>query len=498
MESPSQENNVQEKTSAEPPLELDAAGTKDTANAKRSFQWREVIRQAFDKARQTQQPTASRRELSKDKSKSLIVLGGAALAMLLLFLGIFSSPQKATKLNSTNRPGAPDLGRRTTPGQESAQAGSVTPMLNAQPNTDQAVNRSDVTPEDIDRTARPGRAEALAAAQQKAPKENSPQYALNRIDFDSALAHQPGYGAGPAYQRPPEPTFGAGLADQHAPQPPALAESPDAALRKPSLVFVRAAEAGVVGTPLIRPAIQEQAEFVTPLPPGTRLVARLESAISTGVKEPVIAVIEYNFEREGEIVIPAGAKAIGQLRQADRCGNVDIRFDRLQLPDGTAQKMDGVAMDLSFRPLKGAVSGTRSGTKFLVRTFTGLGTVAAYLVGNGGSSGFYGPLSESALLRERVANNVGIAGDEELNELAFNQNIVVTVPGNTRFYIVLGTGSTGRETGSRKAAASASGIEKGTTMPSLEELRQLMQLRQELSAMYQQNATPTAASETPQ
>jgi len=58
-----------------------------------------------------------------------------------------------------------------------------------------------------------------------------------------------------------------------------------------------------------------------------------------------------------------------------------------------------MAMGLSFRPLKWAVSGARSGTKFLVRTFTGLGTVAAYLVGNGGSSGFYGPLSESALLR---------------------------------------------------------------------------------------------------
>jgi hypothetical protein len=35
-------------------------------------------------------------------------------------------------------------------------------------------------------------------------------------------------------------------------------------------------------------------------------------------------------------------------------------------------------------------------------------------------------------------------------------------------------------------------------MPSLEELRQLLQLRQELSAMYQQTATPLAASETPQ
>jgi hypothetical protein len=35
-------------------------------------------------------------------------------------------------------------------------------------------------------------------------------------------------------------------------------------------------------------------------------------------------------------------------------------------------------------------------------------------------------------------------------------------------------------------------------MPTLEELRQLMQLRQELSAMYQQTAPPPATSQTPQ
>jgi hypothetical protein len=248
----------------------------------------------------------------------------------------------------------------------------------------------------------------------------------------------------------------------------------------------------------MRSAVLEQSDFVTLLPPGTRLVARLESAVSTGVKEPVVAVIEYNFEREGEIVVPAGAKAIGQLRQADRSGNVDIRFDRLEMPDGSTQRMDGVAMDLAFRPLKGSVSGKKTGTKFLVRTFTGLGTVASYLVGNGGSSGFYGPLSESALLRERVANNVGVAGDEELNELAFNQNIVVSVPGNTRFYIVLGTGAAGRDVRSKQAVAPVPAGSRDATTPSLEDLRQLMQLKQELSAMYQQAAVPPATSEMPQ
>jgi hypothetical protein len=475
MESPSQENSTLHTTPAESRADVEEAAEPEAADGKRGIQWREIIRQAFERARQTQQPRTTRRELSKDKSKSLVVLGGAAIVMLLLFLGIFSSPQKATK--TVGQAGAPDLGRRTTPGQESTQGGSVTPMLNAEVSGDQAVNRSDVTPEDIGRTARPGRAQALAA-QQTAPKENPPQYALSRIDFDSALAQEPGY------QRPQ--------------QPPSPGESPEAALRKPSLVFVRGADTGVAGGAPMRSAVLEQSDFVTLLPPGTRLVARLESAVSTGVKEPVVAVIEYNFEREGEIAVPAGAKAIGQLRQADRSGNVDIRFDRLEMPDGTTQRMDGVAMDLSFRPIKGSVSGTRTGTKFLVRTFTGLGTVAAYLVGNGGSSGFYGPLSESALLRERVANNVGVAGDEELNELAFNQNIVVTVPGNTRFYIVLGTGSVGRDAGSRQAAASVPAGSRVATMPNLEELRQLMQLRQELSAMYQQAGTPPATSETPQ
>ncbi len=89
--------------------------------------------------------------------------------------------------------------------------------------------------------------------------------------------------------------------------------------------------------------------------------------------------------------------SLGRAGGHGRSGIVDIRFDRLEMPDGTTQRMDGVAMDLAFRPLKGSVSGKKTGTKFLVRTFTGLGTVAAYLVGNGGGSGFYGPLSESAI-----------------------------------------------------------------------------------------------------
>jgi hypothetical protein len=87
------------------------------------------------------------------------------------------------------------------------------------------------------------------------------------------------------------------------------------------------------------------------------------------------------------------------------------------------------------------------------------------------------PLPGFACATRRVANNVGVAGDEELNDLAFNQNIVVTVPGNTMFCIVLGTGAVGRDGGSKQAVAPVLTGSRVATTPSLEELRQLMQLR---------------------
>ena|SRR5271157_5936425 len=64
-----------------------------------------------------------------------------------------------------------------------------------------------------------------------------------------------------------------------------------------SRTLAKRTQTTVPGGNSARPAAFEQSEFVTPLPTGTRLVARLESAVSTAVKEPVVAVVEYNYER---------------------------------------------------------------------------------------------------------------------------------------------------------------------------------------------------------
>src|SRR5258707_10341197 len=428
--------------------------------------WREIFRQAFDKARREQQVT-NRRELGRVRSRSLFLLAGAAIAVLLVFLGVFSSSNTARKSTDARRVGAPDLGRRETPGQQASdQTGSVTPLLNAQTGQPEAPGSQGVTPEDVGRTARP--AQPAIGVHPKSsttpvPKNVGPS-ALGKIVFSD-----PG-----------------GIQTAPAPSNSSVQSASDD-LRKPSLVFVRNVQSNPasVGARVATTALEENPVMLD-LPAGTKLVARLQSVVNSAIRTPVVAAIEYNYEKDGQIVVPAGAKALGTLQQADRSGYVAIRFDTIQMPDGTTEKIDAAAMSLSYGLLKGIISGRRTGTRFLVRTFTGLGTVATYLVGAGGSNGFNGPLSESAFLRDRIATNIGIASDQELNNLTFNQNVVVTVPGNTRFYIVVEKGTTVREEGARPATTQQV---INAPLPTGEELRQLMQLRQELSEMYQQSGT---------
>jgi hypothetical protein len=156
----------------------------------------------------------------------------------------------------------------------------------------------------------------------------------------------------------------------------------------------------------------------------TRLRARLESAASTAVRAPVLAVIEYNYERDGEIIIPAGAKAVGHIGDANRSGYVDLQFDSLLMPDGASVPIEAAATDLELRPLKGKVSGKNAGKNALVRSLSGIGQASAMFVGQGSLSQ---PLSESDLMRERVSDNIGETGDEEVSRLSVNQQIVVTV-----------------------------------------------------------------------
>src|SRR5437016_2624537 len=184
-------------------------------------------------------------------------------------------------------------------------------------------------------------------------------------------------------------------------------------------------------------------------------------------------------------------KAIGKFDESLQRLYVGIQFHTIQMSDETTQKIEGHAVGLQYQPLRGQVTGRNTGKKFLVRSLTGIGTILAATVGVQSGTGVTDALSNNVLLRERVANNVAVAGEQQLNDLAYHQNIVVTVPGNTRFYIVLAK-PTGSGVGTGPAGSAPAGHPNGASgyataaTPSVQELRELMELKRELTQMYQQ------------
>jgi hypothetical protein len=429
--------------------------------------WAALLRRAMQRSGPGEVRTnIKRQQLKEDRTRSFLLLAGLIVVLSLAFFAMFSTPNTGRK--DTARVDHPNLGR----GAATDTSRSVTPLLTADTRRPDE-GGGNVSPEDIHNTAKlrtlaQAGPSLQTSAEPPAPSPAPADYALNRIQFPAET---------PA-----------------APVPPPDANVPK--LTKASLVFVRATTANPGATPArsnIQPAVIERDPEFTALPAGTRLVARLQTPVSSAVKTPVVAAIEYNYERDGETVIPAGSKAFGELVQMNEHGYVGIQFHTIQMPDETTQKIDGHAVGLQFQPLRGEVTGRNTGTKFLVRSLTGVGTILAATVGVQSGTGVTDALSNNVLLRERVADNVAVAGEQQLNDLAYRQNIVVTVPGNTRFYIVLakpagGEGGGATRGGSVPASNSGGAFSSyaSAPAPSVQELRELLELKQELNQMYQQ------------
>jgi hypothetical protein len=202
-------------------------------------------------------------------------------------------------------------------------------------------------------------------------------------------------------------------------------------MKEPSLVFVRS----VAENPVAVAPSSKTDNDGTPrlkLTPGTRIQAKLETQISSAVSAPVVAVVEYTYAIGDRIVVPAGARVYGQLQQADRSGLVSVKFDEIELLDGAREKIDAVGTGLDLGPIKGSVYGKNTGKNFLVRAASGLGSVLAEIAGNNTSAAF----SENDMLRERLAENLGTAGDSEVMTLNAGSRIVVSVPADTKIYVV--------------------------------------------------------------
>ena len=204
----------------------------------------------------------------------------------------------------------------------------------------------------------------------------------------------------------------------------------------------------------VQPQMQNSAPAVDNLglAPGYHVAARLESMATTAVHAPVVAVIEYNYERDGEVIIPAGARAVGKIIQADPSGLVNIEFSSLEYPDGSTVPIDAVAANMNLQAIKGAVTGRQRGKSMLVRSLSGIGETAAMVVG---APSVNSSFSEGDLMRMQVANNIGNAGDEQIMRMLTLEHIVVSVPAGTEIYLVF----------EKSAAANAQDSDKTIQIP---------------------------------
>jgi hypothetical protein len=407
---------------------------------------RETAKQPYVPEKAKQKPSL------KDNTRVLLIGGGIALVLLLL--AISGVPRKP--LAPLKRSGTSSQEQSAKPPDSGANArGSVVPLMDSGRRPEEGTDQSMVHPEEIARTAN------------KQPKP-SPGTNLGSVrpfehpDLWQPTPYQPGaQPETPISNKVPAKTVEA-----------TETKSERDTLDKASLVFIRSNTASAA-----TPRLQNSSDTTESigLAPGTRLRARLESTASTAVQTPVLAVIEYNYEHNGEIVVPAGAKAVGRLEAADRSGYIAVRFDYLMLPDGSTINMEAAATDLELRPLKGTVEGKHTAKNILVRSFAGVGEIAATLAGR---SSLNQPLSEGDLLREKLSNNIAQSSDQEVAKLAITEHLVVSVPADTEIYVVL-----------QKPARQT--IQDLTTklrlptqimnQPGIEELRQLLQLQRELN-----------------
>jgi cytoskeletal protein RodZ len=384
----------------QPPLPTESALVEDRADA--------------------QQPTGhATREGSEGKSgiekSKLIMLGGGLLAAV-LFLALTSlvNHSSTTKKTAEKQPGNPTQQQAPT-----QPKGSVTPLMETVQTNAQENTSGQVHPGDIKRTSTPapGAGDYAGAALPAKPHAGSAASA-------NTLGAIPSFSDTQQKWEEPQPYGDAGHVS------PVQTQQTQNALKEASLVFVRAPSQSQPAGTLTHASADTGP--VLEMTPGSRIEAKLETQISSAVLAPVVAVVEYTYAIGDRIVVAAGARVYGQLQQADRSGFVGVKFDEIELLDGQREKIEAIGAGLDLGPIKGTVYGKNTGKNFLIKAASGVGSLAAMLAGNNSGAAF----SEGDLMRQRVAENVGNAGDSELMSLNATSRIIVSVPADTKIYIV--------------------------------------------------------------
>lgn len=376
-------------------------------------------------------------------NRIIIIAAGAVVTAVLIFVAVSMPRRGTTSKSPPHRPTTGDLAR--SDGNEGGNDKSLLPITDSRRPSPHQGHNGFLNERDLERTA----GQAVSHAQAPQPSAAGTLGAIAPFGEQNWQA--------PPYQAGVSPSTDLDKAEREA-------------MEKSSLVYVGKNSASTPARGQSGDHGEHELQLGLGLATGTRLRARMESAASSAVRTPVLAVIEYNYEKDGEIVIPAGAKAVGHIRDANRSGYVDIQFDSLLMPDGSSLPIEAAATGLDLKPLKGKVEGKNTGKNIIVRSLSGIGQAGSVILGQ---NSLNQPLNESDLIRERASSNIGGAGDEEVSRLAVNQHIVVTVPAGVPVYVVIEQLSKAEQSTSGRTVSSEAST-------SGEQLHQLLQLEQEL------------------
>ncbi len=357
----------------------------------------------------------------------LIVFG--AIALFGIGMVAFLSTKGTFRKRLLSQASRPNLGQSRTAGSST----NLLPNNAVKPSPNAAPEPGTVDATDIERTKSPGTKQALSRGGAGVNPSQNPRTLGEVAKFD-----EPNTAPNAQSRWTPPPYGGENSVNQQA------QKKAEDALDSPSLVFTAHEQTAV------HPQVQNSAPPVDNLglAPGYHVAARLESMATTAVRAPVVAVIEYNYERDGEVIIPAGARAVGKIIQADPSGLVNIEFSSLEYPDGSTAPIEAVAASMNLQAIKGAVTGRQRGKNMLVRSLSGIGETAAMLVG---APSVNSSFSEGDLMRMQVANNIGNAGDEQIMRMLTLEHIVVSVPAGTEIYLVFEKAATANAQTSDKA-----------------------------------------------
>ncbi|MGB6134726.1 MAG: hypothetical protein WBG54_23315 [Acidobacteriaceae bacterium] len=342
----------------------------------------------------------------------LIVFG--AIAVLGIGMVAFFSTKGTVRKRLLSQASRPNLGQSQTTG----SSANLLPNNEVKPSPNGMLEPGTVDAADIERTKSPGPIQTLSRGEAGANPSHNARTLGEVAKFDEPNT------APNAESRWTPPPYGSENSGNQQSQ-----KKVEDALDAPSLVFT------AHGKTAVQPQMRNSAPVVDNLglAPGYHVAARLESMATTAVHAPVVAVIEYNYERNGEVIIPAGARAVGKIVQADPSGLVNIEFSSLEYPDGSTVPIDAVATNMNLQAIKGAVIGRQRGKSMLVRSLSGIGETAAMVVG---APSVNSSFSEGDLMRMQVANNIGNAGDEQIMRMLTLEHIVVSVPAGTEIYLV--------------------------------------------------------------